>query len=63
MPTLQKKIYYSTADVATALGLTVDAARKWAIRNKVARKVGGRWKVTEERFIAAFPEAFQRLAH
>ena len=57
-----RKIYYSTADVAVMLGMTVSGARKWLRRNGGARKVGGRWKTTASRLAAAFPEEFQALA-
>jgi hypothetical protein len=56
-----RKLYFSMAEIAPAMGMTVSGVRKWAIRSGAARKIAGRWKVPATRFAAAFPEAFQSL--
>jgi hypothetical protein len=60
--TTKGKIYISTPEVAKLLGVKPDTARKWLIRQRAARKIGGRWYTTREMMIAAFPEVSRLLS-
>lgn len=58
----QKKIYYTTAEVAKVLGKSTETARKWLKREGALMKRGGHYYTTAARLYSAFPEAFQELA-
>jgi hypothetical protein len=53
---------FTTRQVADMIGMTVSGARKWLLREGLAVKVAGRWRVSMSRLAAEFPEAFQRMA-
>lgn len=57
----QKKIYIPTNEVARMLGVSVKTARSMLKRQRVGRKIGGRWQTTIGQLVHAFPEAFQEL--
>lgn len=59
----RQPVYLETKDVAALMGWNTDKARYWLKREGAAQKRGGRWYTTESRLRAAFPEAFEGLAH
>lgn len=58
----KKKIYFTTSEVARAIGKSTQTARKWLRREGALVKRGGHYYVTAERLLTTFPEAFQELA-
>lgn len=58
-----KVTYLTTAQVAEILGYTTNGARLWLIRHDAAIRDGRFWVTTPSRLAAAFPEAFQSIAH
>ena len=58
----QKKIYFTPAEVAEAIGKSPKTARRWLAREGALIKRGGRYYTTAEHLVTAFPEAFQALA-
>jgi Helix-turn-helix domain len=53
-------LYISRRELAARIGVQVDTVSKWCRTRGLGRRIGGRWYVTREQVIAAFPDAFQR---
>lgn len=61
MKQITEQTEYTTRQVAELVGMTVSGARQWLLRQGLAVKVAGRWRVSLSRLAAEFPDLYQRL--
>ena len=59
---VKKNHYLTTGEVADILGVSLKTAKRWMIREGVARKHGARWKTSRAQLLSAFPELIRDVA-
>lgn len=61
-PALENKLYLRMREAADLIGEDVDTLRYVLKKEGACRKLRGRYVTTRDQLLAAFPEAYRRIA-